>query len=219
MQTKSHLGTEKTKNQLKTSFCSLDPGIRTFQTIYSPSGIVYKIGDKDIGRLLRLQHHLSKIRSKIDSNKSSRKKSILEKAYYKLNSKIKNLVSELHNKTINFLVKNFESVIIPDTNIKNMVTKKNRNLGKNNVKGMLLFSHYQFRTRLLMKSSIIENFNVIVNGEEYTTKTCGKCGLLNQTIGSKKIFKCSCGLLIDRDINGSRNILLKYLTERAYSIK
>ena len=37
---------------------------------------------------------------------------------------------------------------------------------------------------------------------------------LKKNIRENKTFKCSdCGTIFDRDINGARNILLKYLTE------
>ena len=50
--------------------------------------------------------------------------------------------------------------------------------------------------------------NVIEVNEAYTSKTCSKCGKL-QNIGSKKIFRCKCGLEMARDLNGARNIFLK----------
>lgn len=47
--------------------------------------------------------------------------------------------------------------------------------------------------------------------ESYTSKTCGRCGNLNNKLGGNKIYKCTnCNLVIDRDINGARNILLKH---------
>ena len=50
---------------------------------------------------------------------------------------------------------------------------------------------------------------MIVNTEEYTSKTCGVCGTINN-VGSKEVFTCSkCNLVIDRDINGTRNIYIK----------
>lgn len=46
--------------------------------------------------------------------------------------------------------------------------------------------------------------------EEYTSKTCGNCGELNEKLGSNKTFECQkCKIVIDRDCNGCRNILLK----------
>jgi putative transposase len=47
----------------------------------------------------------------------------------------------------------------------------------------------------------------------YTSKTCGCCGKINKSLGSKKTFACpNCKFTIDRDINGARNIMLKVLT-------
>jgi transposase len=45
--------------------------------------------------------------------------------------------------------------------------------------------------------------------EEYTSQCCSKCGYLSdEYVGSEK--KCPyCNLEINRDVNGSRNILIK----------
>ena len=49
--------------------------------------------------------------------------------------------------------------------------------------------------------------------EEYTSKTCDRCGILNN-VGSRDVFSCSsCGLIVDRDVNGARNIVIKRLKE------
>jgi transposase len=38
------------------------------------------------------------------------------------------------------------------------------------------------------------------------------CGKLNKTLKGKDIFRCdSCGLIIDRDVNGARNIAIKLI--------
>ncbi|MFP4124339.1 MAG: zinc ribbon domain-containing protein, partial [Coleofasciculus sp.] len=48
--------------------------------------------------------------------------------------------------------------------------------------------------------------------EEYTSKTCSKCGHIHTKLGGNKHFVCpSCGHAIGRDINGAFNILLKDL--------
>ena len=209
-----HLTSDYKKDELNPEnqgICSLDPGIRTFQTIYSPNGHVYKIGSSDVSRLMRLCYHLDKLQSKY--NKAKKKKHY-KRALYKARRRIRNIVDELHCKSINFLIKNFRYIIIPNTNLKSMTLKKNRKLNNKTVRNLLTLSHYRFRERLIMKSKIINGLKIIVLGEEYTSKTCGKCGELNE-IGSKKDWKCNkCKVHIDRDINGARNIMIKYMTER-----
>ena len=58
------------------------------------------------------------------------------------------------------------------------------------------------------------NTKLVIVTEEYTSKTCGKCGTLHPNLGSKKKYECgSCGMEMDRDINAARNIMMKYISE------
>jgi len=83
------------------------------------------------------------------------------------------------------------------------------NLHKMTKKVLQSLSHYKFRQRLTYKSNIYgTTFNSV--REDYTSKTCGKCGNIDNKLGSKKIYDCrKCGVKMDRDVNASRNILLK----------
>ena len=46
--------------------------------------------------------------------------------------------------------------------------------------------------------------------EEYTSKTCTKCGWISEKYDKKRVKECeNCKQKIDRDINGARNILIK----------
>jgi transposase len=50
----------------------------------------------------------------------------------------------------------------------------------------------------------------------------GKCGKLNDQLKAKKIFNCkdaNCNYIADRDINGARNILLRYLTNESLGMQ
>lgn len=71
-------------------------------------------------------------------------------------------------------------------------------------------SHFTFRQRLKAKC---EEYNIefMEVDESYTSKTCGSCGNLNNSLGSSKVFKCKCGFCTDRDVNGARNIMIKGL--------
>ena len=51
--------------------------------------------------------------------------------------------------------------------------------------------------------------------EDSTSKTCGKCGVLNDKLKGAEKFICpqqGCGYIAGRDTSAARNILLRYLT-------
>ena len=178
---------------------ALDPGVRTFQTYYSLSSCG-EIGAKCIGRVYRLCQHLDSL--------MSRK---LWKPAAKVRIKIKNLVSELHFQSANFLTKNFSTILIPAFETSQMVSKKaTRKIRTKTARAMMTCSHYQFRQRLINKAA--ENgCEVVVVTEEYTSKTASWTGeIIN--IGSRKSIT-SHGVTLDRDINGARGIFLKALVD------
>ena len=75
---------------------------------------------------------------------------------------------------------------------------------------MLSLSHFLFKTRLIEKTQEFKNFRLHHVNEAYTSKTCSCCGKINNC-GSSKIYKCeSCSLIMDRDVNGARNIFIKH---------
>ena len=75
-----------------------------------------------------------------------------------------------------------------------------------------MLSHYKFKQYLLAKAEEYDCLVKVVT-EEYTSMTCTKCGFKSSCYEGrmKKCLKCS--FKIDRDINGSRNILIKNINE------
>ena len=66
-----------------------------------------------------------------------------------------------------------------------------------------------FKQRLINKARQFGKKVVIVN-EAYTSKTCSCCGDVHTSLGGNKIFKCQkCKSIMDRDVNGAKNIFLK----------
>lgn len=65
---------------------------------------------------------------------------------------------------------------------------------------LLQLKHYLFQQRLRSKYDL-RNCVLEICTEEYKSKTCGKCGVLNN-LGSCDVYSCNeCGLVIDRDVN------------------
>ena len=195
----------------KTNICALDPGIRTFQTMYSQKSIG-EFGFDTNKILYKLYRREDKLKSILTTKLTSQKKYKLKKRCASLRTKIKHIVQDLHWKTCDYLTKKFQVILLPIFGSKNMANKKNRRISKTTTRLLLGLSHYDFQQKLLYKARQ-RGRSVILCKEHYTTKCCGKCGILNENIGSKKIFHCnSCDLTMDRDIHAARNILIRGLT-------
>ena len=180
--------TSTTENRL----VGLDPGVRKFLVGYDPEGSVLIVGN-------RTSLLIEELFGKIDTLKSPIKKR-------KLWNRIKNLISELHNKTINFLMKNYDTILYPDFRVSQMLRGKKLHPKTKRMMGILSF--HSFRKKLEWKCSVY-NKNLVIVDESYTSKTCGKCGKLTD-VGGNEIYHCeSCGFTCGRDINAARNSVNK----------
>jgi IS605 OrfB family transposase len=123
--------------------------------------------------------------------------------------KIKHLIEELHWKISDFLTKNYDHILLPDFKTSQMVIK-GKKLSKMTRRLMNMFSFYKFKEKLQFKCNERGRKLYIVD-ESFTSKTCSVCGKLNDVQG-KETFTCeTCHYKIDRDVSGSRNILIKNL--------
>jgi len=189
---------------------SIDPGVRTFLTIYSSQvGVAYKLGDNDIGRIMRLGYWLDKLISKLSSVKKHSQRRRVKRAILRHRQRIKHIVDEVHWKCIKFLVNNFSTIYLPKYNTSQMVLRKSRKINSKAVRMMLSWRFYEFKQRLVQQAELA-NVNIIHCTEEYTSKTCGQCHAVKTNLGSSKKFICNkCNIQLDRDLNGARNIFIK----------
>ena len=144
------------------------------------------------------------------ANKCRKRKSF-RLACLRIGEKIENLVDELHKKLSKWLCENYKHIYIPRLNF-----HKCNKLDKRSKAKMASLRHCSFVDRLLNKSKVYPNCNVIEVNEAYTSKTCSRCGWQHDKLFNNNIFKCDkCNLVIGRDINASKNIMLRYFTKRA----
>ena len=186
--------------------CALDPGERTFQVLYSPN------------KVIRFQHNrelLDRLHKKLDLFQSLRAKKWIRTQAYKrrqmrIYRRIGFLVDHLHYSTIQELCR-FQYILLPTFESQEMVQKRRNGLHSRIRRNLLSLQHFKFKTRLRDVVSRTPGVHLEIVTEHYTSKTCTRCGSLNTP--SRDWYSClSCGLEIDRDINGARNILLKHLT-------
>jgi putative transposase len=201
---------------------SLDPGVRTFMTGYDADGSTFDWGQNDMGRIFRLCYAYDGLQgqwSRKEANHHLRYK--MKIAGLRIQRKIRNLIDEVHKKLTKCLCENYRKILLPIFETSNMVKRGKRKLHTKTARAMLTWAHYRFRQRLLSKVREYPWCKVILTEEPYTSKTCGQCGTINTKLGANKVFKCAsneCDYVSDRDVNGARNILLRYLTIRGVGV-
>ena len=197
---------------------ALDPGVRTFITGFD--GNEFKeFGNGDFARIAKLCSHLDKMKSRHDKAKGRKFKRLrycLRRAMEKLRTKIKNLRSECHKQVASYLAKNYDVIFLPTFETSQMVARKRRKLKNKTARAMMSWAFYQF-------SQILEHLcnrygsKLVRVTEEYTSKTCTKCGHVHCKLGGNKKFLCPhCGYEIPRDFNGALGIFLKALWDTTF---
>jgi putative transposase len=188
---------------------SIDPGVRSFVTFYSPFG-VGKIGEHDFSRIQRLCHHMDDLISRRAKEPNRRRRYRMGKALDRMRLKIHDLIDELHHKTALFFVTNFDIILIPKFETSKMVLRGKRKIRAKTVRSMLTFSHYKFQQFLRFKAR--EHGKIVIAVDEaYTSKTCSWNGKIKEIGGAKWIKDGD--IVVDRDYNGARGIYLRALVD------
>ena len=189
---------------------SLDPGIRSFMTFYSEDSCG-KLGDSAFTEIQKLGFKLDRLISikKNTSNKLRFKKRNFHRAINRVRNRIKDLVKEMHHKVALFLVKNFDIILLPKFETQEMVTKNSRKLNSKSARNMMTLSFYKFSLILKDKAKKYKK-EVLDVTEEYTSKTVSWNGEIKEKLGSARWIK-SGEIVMDRDYNGARGIMLKWL--------
>ncbi|NEO44758.1 MAG: transposase [Moorea sp. SIO4A3] len=199
---------------------ALDPGVRTFLTGFDGQKFV-DLGVGDIGRIYRLCSYLDDLISRAALAKGSsnkRKRFKLRKAAQRIRVKIRNLINEAHKKISCYLTSEYQVIYLPKFETSQMVSKSKRKIRSKTVRAMMNWAHYRFKMTLKHQAAKRGCFVVDVT-EEYTSKTCTKCGHVHSKLGGSKKFACSeCGHTLDRDHNGAFGIFLKALRDTSSSI-
>lgn len=177
--------------------CVLDPGMRTFQTGYTSNDIL-DLGNKTADIIGYLHREIDRSQAKNNMKK-----------YHQTQRKLKNKIEELHNKIADYLTSTYKCIIIGNVSTKDTTNKKTSNLRKKTKRILLSLGHTIFRTKLASKCEERGVYYEIVD-ESYTSKTCSMCGNCKNDLGGNKVYKCTnCKVILDRDANACRNILIK----------
>ena len=190
---------------------AVDPGIRNYGTYLSTDGRFGWVGQRAFERVLKLNLRIDKLRSVISITEDKQKRLRIRRTINRLYHKIRDLVDELHWKFINFLTNEFSTVIFPPFNVSDMTKAGNRKIRKVVVRSMMALRFFEFKERL--KNKCKERHVLFIEQyESWTSKTNSFNGEVMTNLGGREFFSYE-GFRINRDLNGSRNILLRALRD------
>lgn len=215
----------KVRNQKRESrgSAAIDPGVKNFVTTYSPEGTSYMVSGYDKLRSIdkgisKMQHLLEEEMKRVKQSKNKKKFKAkmrvlrLARACRKAHEKMTNMVKDMHWKVARLLCEENHTIYLPMFETSQMSRKcqdRRRTISKCVSNSMLRQSHFLFRQRLLMKAKDFDT-EVILVKEDYTTKSCTRCGELNEDVGGSRVFSCpSCAFRGHRDGCAGRNIYIK----------
>jgi len=165
--------------------------------------------------LIKLEDKPIKISNVYYNLKESRKRiKRLKKTERTILKKKQNITKESHQKIISHYVCNYKYIIIPEFNARGVARKQKAQGMKKEARKTMGMCHGKFLERLKTKVESVEDCNLIIVKEDYTSQTCGRCGILHKVKRSRE-FNCpNCGVYQDRDTNAARNIFVRGLLQR-----
>ena len=154
-------------------------------------------------RKLSRKYESLKIRNKLEEGRATRQniqKQVVK--VQKLHQRLANIRTDYINQTIFDLIEQKPSYItMEDLNVKGMM--KNKHLSK----AVANQKFFEFRTKLTTKCKQNKIEFRVVDRFYPSSKTCSRCGKIKRDLKlSDRIYKCSCGFIIDRDFNASINL-------------
>ncbi|STB41957.1 RNA-guided endonuclease InsQ/TnpB family protein [Clostridium perfringens] len=155
-------------------------------------------------RKLSRKYESLKIRNKKEKGGNVTRQNIQKQIVkvQKLHQRLTNIRTDYINKTVSSIIKQKPSYItIEDLNVKGMM--KNKHLSK----AIASQKFFEFKTKLMSKCKQNDVELRIVDRFYPSSKTCSNCGKIKKDLKlSDRVYKCSCGLVIDRDLNASINL-------------
>lgn len=186
---------------------AIDPGVRTPFACYSPETRRASLEGAEMKtRIDEVQRRVAVTDARIAAAESAAQRRKLLRHRLLLFRKYQRIRDDCHWKIIGAATDAYGTVLLPHLETSRLCgglrTKSNRQ--------MFGVSHYLFKLRMAEKCAE-KSVHFVEADEAYTSKTCGRCGVINASLGSAEVFACgACGLRCHRDLHAARNIYLRW---------
>ncbi|MGL5134668.1 MAG: RNA-guided endonuclease InsQ/TnpB family protein [Planktothrix sp.] len=177
----------------------IDLGITNFATLSNGEKVKSpKPLKKQLKRLRRLQHNLSR------KQKVSKRREVARKKLARLHAKISDTRNDFLHKLSTKIIRENQTIVLEDLNVSGMM--KNRKLSR----AISDLGWRSFRTMLEAKSVMYGRDFRVINRWIPTSQTCSCCGFPGgkKELNVREWICLNCGTSHDRDVNAAVNILV-----------
>lgn len=179
----------------ETRSVGIDLGISSLIT--TSDGQIYdnpRFLDRSLKKIKKHQRRLA--RNKKGSN--NRKKQ--QKRVYNAHKKVRNQRADYLHQISNQITNDYDLICLEDLNVAGMM--KNHCLARQigQVGWATLVNN------LIYKAKLKGRYVVLIGRYQPSSKTCSGCGAVKDMPLSERTYVCTCGLVMDRDVNAARNI-------------
>ena len=175
----------------------IDVGLKAFVTTSDGE----QLGDSRslenaLPELRRRQRALSRCR------RGSRRRTAVKRRVTKLYAKVRNTRLDLHHKVARSLVDRYGVIVAESLRVKNML--RNRRLSRR-----ISDAGWSQVIRILCSKAESAGCTVILVDPKNTSQQCSNCGEMVRKSLAVRVHRCSCGCVLDRDVNAAINILAR----------
>ena len=190
---------KKTKS---TKYMAIDQGMKPFVSCRTNNELI-NIGTNILYLIGKHLEKIDLIKNTIRMNKEQKKKK--ERKCY---IKIKNIINEVHWKTIKHITDNYGNVIIGNLSMKEASKKSKSKISPKLKRIGLMMRFSEFRNRLRYKC-LINGIKIEIIDEAYTSKVCSTCGNCKHELKGEKDYECTvCNKIRNRDFNSATDMIL-----------
>jgi len=176
----------------------IDMGLKTFATL-SDDNIIenprfFKQEEKNLIRVYRKQSKTTK-----DTRERRKANRVIARVHERISNKRNNFTHHASKNVVDL----YDIICVEDLSInKMMVDGKKKHLSK-----AIADASWGLFLILLSFKAVNAGRTFVKVNPAYTTQDCSSCGTRKAMPLHRRMYKCECGLKIDRDLNAAKNIL------------
>ncbi|WP_243722567.1 IS607 family element RNA-guided endonuclease TnpB [Actinomadura sp. 7K507] len=184
------------------SAVGVDLGVKTLLTAVDDQGMLIEIaGSRALRAGLRKLRRLAKAHSRAQLGSANRVKAAGRLARY--NARVADVRADALHKATSLLAARYETVVVEDLNVTGM-------LGNQRLARAVADQGFGQARRMLDYKTGWRGGRLVVADRWYpSSKTCSGCGRRKPSLTlSERTYRCGCGLVLGRDVNAARNLLV-----------